>query len=190
MGCVPGRGPSKDFPNKIVTMDKAFRTQDKLKAHDAKVFLITCMDFRLLDDINITMRNLGYDKNYDQYIIAGSSLGFVQQKFEYWGKACMDHLTIGIGLHHLRKIIFIDHMDCGAYKKFYPEISTSEKEFELHGENLQSAHDLLKKKFPKFDFKGFIMELSGNVSEVIVDTEKVKYNAFHNSDEHMKFLEG
>ena len=37
--------------------------------------LLSCMDFRLLDDIVVFMNALGYHNNYDQYILAGSSLG-------------------------------------------------------------------------------------------------------------------
>jgi carbonic anhydrase len=138
-------------------LNKRRRTQDKMVAHDAKVFLITCMDFRLLDDINETMKDKGYDRNYDQYIVAGASLGFVQEKYSYWGKAALDHLEIGMNLHHLRKIIFIDHLDCGAYKKFYPEMHGEEEEIKLHEKNMQKAHDFFKVNFPNMKFHGYIL---------------------------------
>jgi hypothetical protein len=68
------------------------------------------------------MTSQGYHINYDQFILAGASLGFTQTKFPYWGDTLIDHMGIGKELHHFREIIFIDHMDCGAYRKFYPDI--------------------------------------------------------------------
>lgn len=76
-------------------MNKASRTQDQLTAHHAKVFLLTCMDFRLLDDIARFMNNQGYNNNYDQYILAGASLGLNQKKFPHWGETLLDHMAIG-----------------------------------------------------------------------------------------------
>lgn len=61
------------------------QTQDQLTAHQAKCFLVTCMDFRLIDDVTHFMDRMGYNNNYDQFILAGASLGFVQDKFPHWG---------------------------------------------------------------------------------------------------------
>jgi hypothetical protein len=40
------------------------------------------MDFRLCDDIMTFMKEQGYNKNYDQFVLAGSSLGFTQNKYK------------------------------------------------------------------------------------------------------------
>ena len=80
------------------------------------------MDFRLIDDAVRFMDLKGYNNNYDQFILAGSSLGFTQNKFPHWSQALMDHLGIGIALHEPREVMFIDHIDCGAYQKFYPDL--------------------------------------------------------------------
>jgi hypothetical protein len=83
------------------------------------------MDFRLIDDVVRFMDASGYNNNYDQFILAGASLGFTQQTFPHWGDTLMDHMGIGKDLHDFREIIIIDHLDCGAYRKFYPEIKNS-----------------------------------------------------------------
>jgi hypothetical protein len=43
------------------------------------------MDFRLIDDMVHFMNNLGYNNNYDQFTLAGASLGFTQEKYPHWG---------------------------------------------------------------------------------------------------------
>ena len=144
------------------------KTQDQLTSREATTFLVTCMDFRLIDDACRAMDNMGYNNNYDQFIVAGASLGLCQTKYPHWGKTVMDHFEIGLALHNFREFIFIDHMDCGAYKKFYPEIRNAEDERALHKVNLQLAHDTVKKKFPDFNFKAYLMDLTGEIEEVAI----------------------
>lgn len=149
------------------------KTQDQTTATSAQCFLVTCMDFRLIDDIGKFMDKEGYNNNYDQFILAGSSLGFTQEKFPHWTQSLMDHMGIGLALHDFREIIFIDHIDCGAFKKFYPEIKSREDEVPLHEKHMQMARDRLAVKFPKFNFKGYLMNLHGECTRLDID-ESVK----------------
>jgi hypothetical protein len=146
-----------------------FKTQDQLTAKHATTYLVSCMDFRLLDDIVRAMDNMGYNNNYDQFIVAGASLGFCQNKYPHWRQTVMDHLEIGLNLHKFREFIFIDHLDCGAYKKFFPEIKTLDDEKKCHKEQLQQAYDILIDKFPEFKFQAFLMDLYGNLEEIPIE---------------------
>ena len=60
---------------------------NKLQKHDAKIFMICCMDFRFVNDHKSAMLDLGHKIDYDQYVIAGGSLGFICGDYEHWGKA-------------------------------------------------------------------------------------------------------
>ena len=57
---------------------KPMPTQDQKSAKFAKVFALNCMDFRLIDDSAYFMDSLGYNNNYDCFVVDGSSLGFTQ----------------------------------------------------------------------------------------------------------------
>lgn len=149
-----------------------YKTQDQLTAEHATTYLVTCMDFRLIDDICRAMDNMGYNNNYDQFIVAGASLGFCQNKYPHWRQTAMDHLEIGLNLHKFREFIFIDHLDCGAFKKFFPELKTEDEEIEAHKKHLQEAHDLLKVKFPDFKFQAFLMDLKGDMVEIPIDKNR------------------
>lgn len=143
------------------------RTQDQTKANSAEAFLISCMDFRLLDDIDRVMDRLGYNNNYDHFIAAGSSLGVVQDKFPHWGQACIDHMEIGAKLHNFKKVIIIDHEDCGAFKKFYPElVGNLELERQYHKEHIQKVYNKLSSRFPTMDFSAYLMNIEGNIKPV------------------------
>lgn len=170
--------------------DVNLETQDQLTAHNSKCFMISCMDFRLLDDIVRAMDSMGYNNNYDQFILAGSSLGLTQTKFEHWGKTAIDHMEIGKQLHHFREIIIFDHMECGAYKKFYPDIQCRDDEIKLHHENFHKAYDILSKKFPNMKYKAFLMELDGSFNEINIQTEDMPSakEAHETQKENTKFL--
>lgn len=180
MGC--GSTKIREDINKI-------RTQDQKSAKTSEVFLISCMDFRLLDDIVRAMDSLGYNNNYDQFIVAGSSLGVCQDKFPHWGKACIDHMEIGLKLHDFRKIIVIDHEDCGAYKKFFPElVGNLELEKKYHHDYIQKLFDNLVKIFPNMDFSSYLMDLDGKIKEVTVDKSSAKDVKHKEEDNDDKFL--
>lgn len=149
-------------------------TQDQKTATSALTYLITCMDFRLLDDVVRAMDAMGYNNNYDQFIVAGASLGLVQDKFPHWGETAINHMEIGLGLHAFRKVIVIDHEDCGAYKKFMP-FKDYEEEKHNHQICVQKTYNLMSKKFPDFEFQGFLMDLDGNMKEIKIDRDVVKY---------------
>ena len=58
-----------------------YKTQNPLVSHNAQKFLICCMDFRLCDDIVKFMNEKGWNNNYDQFVLAGASLGFTQTRY-------------------------------------------------------------------------------------------------------------
>ena len=91
-------------------MKKGMKSRiDKLQIHKSNIFMITCMDFRFVLDVKKTMTELGYREDYDQYVIAGASLGFVSEDHANWGQAAVEHIQLGLALHHSRQIIFADH---------------------------------------------------------------------------------
>ena len=126
------------------------------------------MDFRLMDDAVTFLDSLSLEMSYDHFVLAGSSLGFTQDKYDHWGKTLLDHMSIGLSLHHFREIIFLDHRDCGAYKKFYPDIN-ADNEVELHTKHMQMAHDKLALLFPNFKFRGYLMDLEGKCIELPIN---------------------
>jgi carbonic anhydrase len=141
-----------------------FPTQNQLTAHTAKALVITCMDFRLIDDAVYFLNSIGYNNNYDEIILAGASLGYNQTKYEYWKKTVNDHIDLAKNLHHIEKIIIIDHMNCGAYKIFYnkPNISV-EEELALHKENFNKFKNLINDLYPELKVLTYLMGIDGNI---------------------------
>ena len=96
-------------------------------AHNAKAFLVTCMDFRFINDEITHMQEKGYDVNFDTFALAGVSIGINQTKYPAWEKTLYDHIEISKNLHHIKKVILFDHLDCGAYKHFVLDLKMKKK---------------------------------------------------------------
>ena len=75
-------GSEKNPAQQALIVSKGLRTQNQLIAHEAEAMVYSCMDFRLLDDIVMFMDRNGYNNNYDQFILAGCSLAFSNEKFK------------------------------------------------------------------------------------------------------------
>ena len=78
--------------------------------------LLSCMDYRLMDDVVRYMDGIGMTNRYDHIILAGASLGATTSKFPAWNETFWEHLEVAIKLHHIHKVFVMDHRDCGAYK--------------------------------------------------------------------------
>ena len=142
-------------------------TQDQLTAHTAKAMVITCMDFRLIDDAVNYLNAQGYNNNYDEFILAGASLGYNQSTYSAWAETLDKHIELSEQLHDVTEIIVIDHMGCGAYKLFYNKDSISEsEEVKLHKENFAKFRKTMKKKHPQFKVRTLLMKLTGEVLEL------------------------
>ena len=142
-------------------------TQNQLKAHTAKAFVITCMDFRLIDDVGTYLDNIGYHNNYDEFILAGASLGYNQTKYSSWVETLEKHIEIAKNLHDIKEIIVIDHIGCGAYKLFYNlENIEKEKEIQLHIENLEKFKNKINEKYPELTVKTLLMDLNGKIINI------------------------
>ena len=143
-------------------------TQDKMTAHDAKAFLVTCMDFRFINDEMSHMKDKGYDVNFDGFVLAGVSIGINQTKNPEWAKTLFDHIEISKNLHHIKKVVLFDHLDCGAYKTFCPGFTNEAEERELHVKELKIAAEKIREKFPDLKVVCKIMHINRSVEKVLV----------------------
>ncbi len=130
--------------------------------------LLSCMDFRLMDDIERYMSGRGLRDKYDHVVLAGASLGAVTDKYPAWNKTFWEHLGISIQLHAIHKVIVMDHRDCGAYKTILgPEqVKDPATERETHAKRLHKLKAQIAKKHPKLEVELLLMSLDGTV-EVI-----------------------
>lgn len=134
-------------------------------ASTTDALLLSCMDFRLMDDIERYMSGRGLRDKYDHIVLAGASLGAVTDKYPAWNKTFWEHLDIAISLHSIHTVIVMDHRDCGAYKVILgPEHAKDPKvEKDTHATQLKKLRGLISAKYPKLKVETLLMALDGKV---------------------------
>ncbi|MFA5933296.1 MAG: carbonic anhydrase [Microgenomates group bacterium] len=117
--------------------------------HNCDALIITCIDFRFQKYINDWVSENFQPKTFDRVAIAGGvfDLDYVLKQAE-----------ISHRLHHVKKIILINHEDCGAYG----EAGTVKK----HAEDLKAAGEEFKKLYPEMEIKSYYLHLDGNFEDI------------------------
>lgn len=130
--------------------------------------VLSCMDYRLIDHVvNFLKKDVHVDA-FDFTVLAGASLGYNQTKYITWPISFKNHVDLAIKLHQIRKIVVIDHEDCGAYKAFYPTVKNNiRKEDEYHVKNIKKFIKDMKKIYPNLIYSGYLMRLDGKVMKVV-----------------------
>jgi len=138
------------------------------RAGNAKALMLSCMDYRLIDDTMRFMDSQGLQNNYDHVVLAGASLGVVSDEFAGWGDTFWRHLEIAIQLHHIEEVIAIDHRDCGAYKLVLgaDAVASPEKETSAHAKILADFSREVKARHGKLGVQAYLMALDGSVESI------------------------
>lgn len=135
-------------------------------AGDVDSVVLSCMDYRLMDDVGTYLDGRGLKNNYDHLILAGASLGAVTDKYPHWGQAFFEHLGLAIKLHNVHRAILIDHRDCGAYRLIFGKDTKGDEEKKLHAAQLHKLAKLIHAKHSKLAVETYLMDLDGKVNAV------------------------
>ena len=150
-----------------VFFNRSKNVRDRLSEKTAKAMVLSCMDFRFVNDKVNFLNQIGYKDDYSKFVLAGSSLGYNQDTFPEWSKSFDKHVELAKDLHNIDEVIVVDHMDCGAYRILYDNPSMSkEEEYKLHQKNLHEFKSLINKKFPSLRVTLLLINLDGSVTEM------------------------
>jgi hypothetical protein len=138
-------------------------------AGQTDALLLSCMDYRLVDDITRYMDGRGMANKYDHIILAGASLGAVTSKFPAWNQTFWEHLDVAIKLHHIHKVFVMDHRDCGAYRVVfnYDYAQDRSAERKIHAETLHALRAAIQQRHEGIkEVELLLMGLDGKVETV------------------------
>jgi hypothetical protein len=131
--------------------------------------LLNCMDYRLAKATTryMTEHRMAAGK-YDQLVLAGAALGAKNDKFPAWAITFWDHVQVAIDLHHIHKIVVMDHRDCGAYKAILGKdlAANPKEEFDVHAAQMRSLRADIASKYPNLGVELLLMALDGKVEPV------------------------
>ncbi len=129
-----------------------------------KAMVLSCIDPRFQPKIYNYLRKRKLNGKYSSFTIAGAAIGVTASKFKKWHKTFWDNIDTSIKLHKIKKLIVINHLDCGAAK-----IVNGKKEFskinelKVHRNSFQKIKKKLRKKYPKMSVELKIISLNSKV---------------------------
>lgn len=130
-----------------------------------EAMVLSCIDPRFPELTLNYMRSRGMVGKYSQFVFAGAAIGVVAPAFKDWQKTFWDNLEASIQLHHIPKVIAIDHRDCGAARIAYGEarVANPQAETETHRTALMEFRKQVNQRQPKLAVETGLMSLDGKV---------------------------
>ncbi|NKE44891.1 hypothetical protein HB662_08880 [Roseomonas frigidaquae] len=129
----------------------------------ADAFVVSCIDPRLVDDVTWLMDSVGRTDRYSEFRIAGAALAVVDPARPAWGQALWENLAASRQLHGVRKVVFVNHRDCGAMDLFAGRRLSLDRADELaqHQAVLDRAAAGVLSRHPDMQVELRLMELDG-----------------------------
>ncbi len=126
--------------------------------------ILSCIDPRFQPVVYNYLKKKKLVGKYSSFTIAGSAVGVTASKFKKWHKAFWENFDTSVKLHKIRKLIVINHRDCGAAK-----IINGKKEFSksneslIHRNSFQKIKRIFKRKYPKLRIELKLISLNSKV---------------------------
>ena len=140
----------------------------KAEKYQAQALVLSCIDFRFLESelSFLAQKNLG--NQYDWTALAGASLALAEFPHPSDTVAFWDQLDLSYRLHHIHKVIILDHQDCGAYasKIDYNLSEYPERELQVHADYLNRAYWAIRARYPDLNIELYFVTLNNSVKAV------------------------
>ena len=110
--------------------------------------VLSCIDPRFQPIVYNYLKKKKQIGKYSSFTIAGSAIGVTANKFQDWHKVFWENFDTSVKLHKIKKLIVINHRDCGVAK-----IINGKKEFskinetEVHKNSFKKMKKILLKLF-------------------------------------------
>ena len=130
-----------------------------------EALLLTCIDPRFPENTLNYMRERHLVGKYSQISLAGASIAVVAEPFKTWRPAYWENLAASISLHHIPKVIVLNHRECGAAGIAYgsDSIATREKENETHKKVFAEFRAAMAERHKDLAVETGLMGLDGKV---------------------------
>jgi carbonic anhydrase len=123
-------------------------------AHQAKLAVIICMDFRFQTVLRHFLVHQGFQDQYDLISLAGAAKTLTQSPEK---GIVLHQLQVSFQLHHIKQVLIINHQDCGAYG---PKLAENPvKELAVHKHDLLQAQKTIQKHWPNLKVQLYFLTL-------------------------------
>ena len=128
--------------------------------------VLSCMDPRFQPIVNNYLKKRKLNGIYSAFTIAGSAIGVTASKFKKWHKSFWDNIHISIKLHKIKKLIVINHQDCGAAKMMNSKKSFNNIiETKIHKKSFMLIKNKFKKKYTSLSIETILISLNKKVKK-------------------------
>lgn len=140
---------------------------------EIEALCITCIDYRVLSkDDNYLANDLDLFKEADFTALAGGALaGYPAKLWEKYPSspaAFWDQIRIAKDLHSIKKVVVIDHRDCGAYNKEFGIPRDRAAETLQHRTVMTEVAGQFRKRQPGLGLEFYLMPLVGCAERINV----------------------
>ena len=112
-----------------------------------QAMVLSCIDPRFQPIVYDYLNKRKLKGKYSAFTIAGAAVGVTANKFKKWHKTFWENLNTSIKLHKIKKLIVVNHKDCGAAKLLNGKNEFNEKnEKNIHKTSFLKIKKILKKK--------------------------------------------
>lgn len=115
----------------------------------AESLIVTCIDFRLQSAINKWISENLKEGSFDRVALVGGVKNL---------DVIVGQVKIASDLHHIKKVILVNHEDCGAYGNE----STPAK----HASDLRAAKSKINELFPNLEVETYYLHLDGTFEKI------------------------
>lgn len=117
--------------------------------HQANAIIITCIDFRLQEYINDWIFENFQVGTFDRVALGGGVKNL---------EVILNQCEIAKNLHHIKKVVLINHEDCGAYG--------ADGTYEKHKADLYEAKVQINKLHPELEVETYYLHLDGTFEKI------------------------
>lgn len=129
--------------------------------HRCDAVVMMCMDFRFWREVAEHIKEKGIE-NFDVLMFPGAAKMIVEE-----ADACpaKKGAAIAHDLHHAKKVIIVNHADCGAYggRSAFGNIDEERKK---HVEDVKKAIEIIKVQYPDMEVTGLFADLDEEMNEI------------------------
>ena len=126
--------------------------------------VLSCIDPRFQPIVYNYLKKKKLTGKYSAFTIAGSAIGITANKFKKWHKVFWENIETSIKLHQIKKLIVINHRDCGAAKILNGnKILNKFNETKIHKMSFTKLKKKFKKKYPKLKIELKLISLNNKV---------------------------
>ena len=129
-----------------------------------QAMVLSCMDPRFQPIVFNYLKKKKLSGKYSAFTIAGSAIGVTANKFKKWHKVFWDNFKTSVKLHNIKKLIVINHRDCGAAKIIIGKKEFSKiNETRVHKHSFQKIKKIFKKRYPKLKIELKLISLDKKI---------------------------